>query len=137
MCRNKKREIDEREMPLTSFGEECGCDIDEIAMTLQKVPNAGKLWQKWAKQPSISRQTEIYKILYGLTVLTLKKNPRSKKPPSGPIKGLTARLCKKLPKKKGKTVFTKEYFVKHCHTTLYALHDEMAKEEEQVNAVKF
>merc|ERR1712228_464088 len=117
--KRKKKEIDEREMGLTSFGEECGCDIDEIAMTLQKV----------AKQPSISRQTEIYKILYGLTVLTLKKNPRSKKPPSGPIKALTTSLCKKLPKKKGKTVFTKEYFVKHCHNTLYALHDEMVKEE--------
>merc|ERR1719410_3387919 len=79
--KNKKKEIEDREMPLTAFGEACGVDIDELAMTLQKMPNAGKQWQKWAKAASVSRQTEIFKILYGLTVAALKKNPRSKKPP--------------------------------------------------------
>ena len=39
--KRKKKEIEDREMALTAFGEDCGCDIDEIAMTLQKVPNAG------------------------------------------------------------------------------------------------
>jgi len=130
--KNKKREIEDRDMSITSFGEQCGCDIDEIAMTLQKVPDPGKLWMKWAKMPALTRQTEIYKILYGLTVLTLKKkNPRSKKPPGHPIKLLTSRLCRKLPKKEGKTTLTKEYFIKHCHNILYTLHEEMVNDELQ------
>ena len=90
----------------------------------------GKLWNKWAQKQSLTRQTEIYKILYGLTVLTLKKkNPRSKKPPNKPIKLLTSRLCKKLPKKQGKTTMTKQDFVKNCHNFLYQLHEEMVNEE--------
>ena len=73
--------------------------------------------------------------MYGLTVLTLKaKNPRSKKPPNQAVKQFTTRFCKKLPKKGGKTTLTKEEFVKNCHTTLYQLHDEMVKEEE--NAIE-
>ena len=39
--RDKKKEIEEREMAQTEFGEKVGCDVDEIAMTLQKVPDPG------------------------------------------------------------------------------------------------
>ena len=128
--RNKKKEIEEREMPQTTFGDDVGCDVDEIAMTLQRVPNPAKLWQKWAKKQSLTRQTEIYKILYGLTVLTLKKkNPRSRKPPSQPLKLLTSRFCKQLPKNKGKRTLTRQHFTKGCHNLLYQLHEEMVNEE--------
>eukprot|EP00483_Globobulimina_turgida_P003377 UN03383 len=125
--KNKKKEIEDRgNVAITSFGEDVGCEIDEIAVTLYKIPNSAKLWQKWAGKPALTRQTNIYKMLYGLTVLTLrKKNPRAKKPPGHPIKLLTSKLCKKLPKRKGKKTLTKKYFVKKCHNTLFALHQEM------------
>ena len=132
--RRKQREIEEREMVQTIFGDETGCDVDEIAMTLQKFQDKGKLWKKWAKKESLTKQTEIYKILFGLTFLTLKKkDPRTKRPPSQPIKKLTTRLCKKLPKKHRKTVLTKEYFVESCHDLMYQVHDEMVKEESEIN----
>eukprot|EP01084_Bolivina_argentea_P070184 127625_1 len=129
--KNKKKEIEDRTMLITTFGQETGVEIDEIAMTLQKVPDSGKLWQKWAKKPKLTKQTEIYKMMFGLTVLTIKKkNPRGKKPPSKPIKLLTSRLCKKLPKRKGKTTLTKEDFIKNFHSHLYNIHDEMVYQEE-------
>eukprot|EP01083_Nonionella_stella_P037281 101621_1 len=130
--RKKQREIEERDLALTAFGEDVGCEVDEIAMTLQKEGDPGRLWVKWAKKPELTKQTEIYKVFYGLTVMTLrKKNPRSKKPPAASIKTLTTRMCKLLPRKKGRITLQKEYFVKHCHTMLYNLHDSMVHEEMQ------
>mmetsp|Transcript_38927 Transcript_38927/g.62147 ORF Transcript_38927/g.62147 Transcript_38927/m.62147 type:complete len:347 (+) Transcript_38927:51-1091(+) len=136
--RNKKKEIEERDMPQTTFGDEVGCDVDEIAMTLHFYPHPGKLWDKWAKKHALTRQTEIYKILYGLTLLALKeKNPRSKKPRSQPIKSLTSKLCKALPKKKGKTTLSKEDFVKNMANILFQLHEEMLHDEMHSNTLRF
>ena len=101
-------------MPMTQFGEDCGVDVDEIAVSLHNIPDRAKVWMKITKRNKgqVSKQTEIYKILYALVVMVnRKKNPRSKKPPAEPIKKLTTMLCRKLPRKKGKTVLEKEYFV--------------------------
>eukprot|EP01084_Bolivina_argentea_P258278 435381_1 len=132
--RRKKEEIDNRDMAVTTFGDETGVDCDEIAYILYKIPDLGKVWQKLAKRnTSITKQTEIYKILYSLTVMTLrKKNPRSKKPPVQPIKRITALLCKQLPKNKGKTTLEKEFFVKEFHTVLFKLHDELVEQESMI-----
>eukprot|EP01083_Nonionella_stella_P061167 159467_1 len=110
--KNKKKEIEERDgMAITSFGENVGCEMDEIAMTLQKVPDAGKLWDKWAKKGFLTRQTEIYKIMYGLTVLTLKKkNPRAKKPP--------ANLYISISSKKSNMIPTTDELTRHVVTVL-------------------
>lgn len=130
--RRKKEEIENRDMAITTFGDDTGIECDEIAMTLQKIPDLAKVWQKLTKRntTSITKQTEIYKILYSLTVMSLrKKNPRAKKPPADAIKKLTTLLCKKLPKKKGKTTLEKELFVKDFYSYFYQLHDELVEKE--------
>ena len=115
----------ERDMPITQFGELTQCDVDEIAMTLQKITNLEKVWIKFNKgKDSLNKQTEIFKILYGLTLMTVKaKDPRNKKPPQPPIKKLTQRVCKKLPKKKGKRTLDKQTFISNLHKFLYEVHD--------------
>eukprot|EP01084_Bolivina_argentea_P309864 536022_1 len=66
--RRKQEEIANRDMAVTEFGDVCGIEIDEIAMTLQKIPDLGRVWTKLAKRSKcVSKQTEIYKILYTLT----------------------------------------------------------------------
>ena len=131
--RRKEEEIRDREMALTTFGEDCGIECDEIAMTIRNM-DLQKIWSKLTKRNAnaVTKQTEIYKILYGLTVLALKKkNPRSKKPPADAVKKLTTLLVKKLPKKKGKATLEKDTFCKSFYTYLFQLHDELVQKEEQ------
>lgn len=130
--RRKEEEIAHREMAVTSFGDECGIDADEIAMTIRNM-ELSKLWQKLTKRNTnaVTKQTEIYKILYGLTLVALKKkNPRAKKPPQTAVKKLTTILVKKLPKKKGKATLEKNDFEKQFAKYLFEIHDEMKEKEE-------
>ena len=129
--RRKKKEIDDRDMPITEFGELTNVDVDEIALTVQKIQGLDKVWIKFVKNKNeINKQTDIYKILYGLTLMAIKaKDPRLHKPPQPPIKKLTQRLAKKLPKKKGRTTLEKDTFINEFAKMLYKIHEEMVTEE--------
>merc|ERR1712079_388220 len=90
---------------------------DEIAlmMTAMDTKTKEKVWTNVAKKNKhknadcISKQTEMAKLIYALTVMGLKKKlPYSKKPPMSVIRKLTELLIKKLPKKKGKIVLEKK-----------------------------
>eukprot|EP00484_Ammonia_sp_Unknown_P029459 CAMPEP_0197034410 /NCGR_PEP_ID=MMETSP1384-20130603/12540_1 /TAXON_ID=29189 /ORGANISM="Ammonia sp." /LENGTH=337 /DNA_ID=CAMNT_0042464341 /DNA_START=21 /DNA_END=1034 /DNA_ORIENTATION=- len=134
--RRKQQEIDERDMAITSFGDDCGIELDEIAMTI-KDDDLTKYWTKLtkknAKEPKeVTKQTEIYKILYGITQFALKKkNPRAKRPSADAVKKITSQFVKKLPKKRGKATLEREEFVKKMPKYLFELHDELVEREEK------
>eukprot|EP01084_Bolivina_argentea_P267508 454095_1 len=121
-----KQEIEHREEHITMFGEECGVEVDEVAMVLID-NNPKKIWNKLnkSKRKCLTKQTDIYKILFGLTYCAIKKKKHPHKPPIHAIKKLTTKLCKKLPKKKGRPILEKEIFVEKFHTYLFELHDDM------------
>jgi len=136
ITRIKHQEIVQRTKPVTTFGDRVGVDVDEIGMMLQKISNTDKLWAKWANKAVLTRQTEIYKILYVLTVLALRRKTkdrrsRNSKPPNEPIKRLTRRVCKKLPKLDDKVSLTKTELDNNLHHILYQLHDEMVSENSE------
>ena len=131
--RRKKEEIADREMAITQFGEDTDIECDEIALMMQSM-DLKKVWKNLTKRnknaDSITKQTEMAKMLFGLTVLCLrKKNPRSKKPPMDTIKMLTTLLVKELPKKKGRVVLEKEMFLKEFPTILFKIHDKLVATE--------
>jgi len=129
VMKKKMENISKRTIPQTEFGEHCGVDPDEIAVEMQKIPDLGKVWHKCTKghdTMEVHRQTDIYKILYSLTVMVLrKKNPTAKKPPQEAVKKLTVKISAKLPAIKGKHVLEKRYFVEEFYRLLYILHDEL------------
>ena len=129
---HKRREIRAREIHLTSFGDECGVEVDQIAMTLYDgSAHLENMWSKIAAgDREVTKRTKMYKLLYALTVVTKrKKAPWSGKPPVEQIKKLTTMVYKKLPKKRAKRVLSKEYFLEHLSGILLALHDELVQKE--------
>merc|ERR1719206_741575 len=121
--------IHKRLQNVTSFGEECNIELDDIAVFLYEQSDLRKLWVKILKgdEEVLSKQTSINKLLYAVTVSTVKrKNPKAKKPPREAIKNLTKRVCRELPKKK----LTKQFFAEELYKLLFKLHDAAVKEEE-------
>ena len=98
-------------------------------MELQKIPDLGKVWHKCMKGDDtmeVHKQTEIFKILYSLTVMCArKKSAKARKPPQESVRKLTIKVSKRLPKKKGKTVLEKNFFVEEFYQILYDVHKEL------------
>jgi len=129
--RRKQEEIDQRDMAVTSFGEDTGIEVDEIAMCI-KDEDLAKVWVKYAPKNAdhITKLTEIHKLLFGITNFALKrKNPRSKRAPNDAVRKLSDAFVKKLPRKRGKYTLEKAEFCKHVHNLLFALHDEWVEKE--------
>jgi len=135
LMKAKNDAISQREVAVTRFGEDTGIDPDEIAVVIQGLPDLEKVWQKCTKgadTQEVYKQTEIYKILYSLTVLTLrKKSTKSRKPPPEAVKKLTIKFSRMLPKKKGRHVLDKQYFCTEFYRTLYELHEELVLQYEE------
>ena len=139
---------------MTSFGQDIGCEVDEIAFFVRQFNinrKLQKLWDKWVKKSKITKLDDLFKLVYGLTVLTLRNKEKqngegqftenSMKPKSEPIKHLTALVYTKfLPKykpntssktKKKRKVLTRQDFMNNFHTYLYNAHDLMVTQENQ------
>eukprot|EP01084_Bolivina_argentea_P053723 98585_1 len=70
--KTKRQEIKTREIAITDWGDECGVEIDEIAMVLID-ENPTKIWNKLTKKKKcLSKQTDIFKLLFGMTANALK-----------------------------------------------------------------
>lgn len=171
MFRQKYVEISSRNsaIHLTEFGQDIGCEIDEIAYCVQHLninDKLSKLWDKWVKKSKITKTHDLLKIIYGITVLTLRNRQKqskyssttngdggdddtnSIKPPSEPIKRLTSKVYKMLPRykvesdgdknqqekqKKRKHVLTRNDFINNFHTYLYHAHEQFLNEQHQTN----
>merc|ERR1712228_417966 len=130
LYKNKKYEIEHRDNPITEFGKKSGVDIDEIALMLQGTEDIDDLWFKLTNNKSvITKKTEIYKLLYALTEMTLKEGAKNKKPPTNLIKSLMSLIWKKLPKKNGKCSLELTMFITQFHRILYQIHDEVLLNE--------
>jgi len=76
--REKKEEIEKRiskQIVLTTFGKQIGCEVDEIGLFIEKQTNKESLWAKITKDQNIetiTKQKELYKMMIYLTTLTLK-----------------------------------------------------------------
>lgn len=145
---DKTKEIKERRgVCITAFGKQTGVDIDEIAITFNKLPNKPNLWNKWnaVKKDRINnnpntmtKQIQINKMLFGLTWIALKnkKAKNIKKPNPKSIKFLTKKLFEKLPhdSKTRKRHLTKDDFEKKLLQWLFDIHDEIVAEDEERNS---
>jgi len=125
--RNKKHEM------LTAFGEECGVEVDEIAMRI-KDEDLEKVWNKMvpSKAKEVTKRTDVYKILYACTMIAIKqKYNASRRPPATAIQKLTTRLVAILPNNKAmrrQTSLTQEVFCKHITELLLKVHQQMVDE---------
>ena len=174
MFRQKYVEISSRnsQIHLTEFGQDIGCEIDEIAYCVQHLninDKLSKLWDKWVKKSKITKTHDLLKIIYGITVLTLRNRQKqnkysgrssttshdgdddtnSIKPPSEPIKRLTSKVYKMLPRykvesmdgdnnrqekpRKKKHVLTRNDFINNFHTYLYHAHEQFLDEQHQIH----
>eukprot|EP01084_Bolivina_argentea_P103715 185743_1 len=131
----KKEEIKNRKAPITAFGAVVGIDLDEIGLTLQKVPTKHRLWNVWIHEhvSTVNTQNDVYKILCGLTWICLKKKHATKatKPPAKYMKQVTKTLwLRYLPRDcRAKPNLTKHDFVQNFHSYLYQLHDQMLSKQ--------
>eukprot|EP01083_Nonionella_stella_P178163 628655_1 len=131
----KKKEIQDRAKPITQFGKECGVDIDEIAMVLVN-KTSSRLWVQLTKQTAtnhvVTKQTRVYKILFGLTKYALKERyGRSRVPHDACMRQLTSLLCEQIRKRntRNRLVLTKDVFVRSFHYLLFIEHDKMIAKE--------
>ena len=144
----------------TSFGSQVGCEVREIAHYLQELAvndKSSKVWDKWIKKEHITKPHDLVKIVYGLTVLTLRngqnkeKQSQRVKPPSQPIARLTSRMYKMLPvvltstttlptelhpDRRKRRILTKDNFMLNFHTYLYRAHEEMVHEQQKQDEVR-
>ena len=131
---------------LTEFGEIVGCEIDEIAYYVQDLNVNGhlsKVWDKWVKKNKITKFHHLYKVMYGITAVTLQKKQENNyiKPSSKPIQRLTSKIYKMLPrykssvtnieKKHKRHVLTRNDFINNFHTYLYHAHQQFINEHNQ------
>lgn len=135
--KQKEKEIQLRHgICVTVFGEATGIDIDEIAFTLQAFSDRSKVWDKWVKASKISKFTDIYGIMFGVTLIALrKKDSKAPKPQPKAIKDLTVKICKLLPVRKRKPLLTKLHFIENFHNLLFQIHEELEREEIEEHAV--
>eukprot|EP01084_Bolivina_argentea_P054825 100528_1 len=128
---------------LTKFAMECGIDIDEMGMFLQRHMN-NNIWNKLTRnKKAIKKSKDIEGILEGICVLTIKDKQKDQngiknsihyddKPPNKEaIRQLNEIICDKLRNTNGKINLNEIDFNKHFHNHLYTVHKQIMKGENQ------
>jgi len=138
----------------TPFGHQVGCEVKEIAYYLQELgtnQKSSRVWGKWVRKEHITKPHDLVKVIYGLTVLTLRSRKGAKqrqrvKPPSKPMARLASRVYQMFPvvltsattlpsdrsiHRKKRRILTKDNFILNFHTFLYRAHDEMVNEQRE------
>lgn len=84
-------------------------------------------------ESQVSKVPEIYKIMYGLTLIAMrKKKLKANKSHAKYIKKLTVNVCKLLPKQgKKKMLLTKLYFVENLYHLLFEVHYKFVNAEKE------
>jgi len=141
--------VDKIQSVQTSFGRAIGCEVDEISqyiLVLRREDKLANIWNKWVNKEQICKSNELLKIMYGLTILTLKHkqnvNGLLKKnsiciqpPPTQAMKRLTAKIYKRLPvhttEGKKLRLLTRQNFIQNLHTYLHDIHEEIVDKEKK------
>ena len=137
----KTNEIESRKDFLTTFGKKCGCEVDEIALLLDKLSEQEKneLWTKiFKKKDSCEKVTGVKKLMVCMTSIVNKKKHISignkkyilGRPDMTMVESLVLELKRKLPRQKVKgKQYKKRILMKNdllngkVATWLYEIHD--------------
>ncbi len=136
------------EAPATSFGVEMRVELEEIAYFLQRSQKKGVYWDSFLgpSKKTIHKDSELLKLLYGLSFATIKsRSNKAKSPPKEPLKRMVLELGdviwkdmeqRKVSGGKASWILSKERYEDYFHTYLYNLGDILRKEEGKEIPVK-